>query len=138
MKWRMFLNKDALNALERNLIALLVMTFFTDASSDDESFAILMLSNWVLQNSFSRNQEGAADRLGLELVHGAGYNTYASIGLYDALESKSKVKIPEFFSTHPVTENRRQALKSHIHHQGWGWNLDDEDPLPAYFSKPCL
>lgn len=59
-----------------------------------------------------REQEREADRMGLELAARAGYNPEAAVTLWQKMSAQSKDSPPEFFSTHPASENRIADLKA--------------------------
>ena len=58
----------------------------------------------------SREQERAADKIGLELAARAGYNPMAAVSLWRKMDALSDAKIPEFLSTHPSNENRIEDI----------------------------
>ena len=59
-----------------------------------------------------REQEREADRMGLELAARAGYNPDAAVTLWQKMSAGNKGAPPEFFSTHPASENRIKDLKA--------------------------
>lgn len=58
----------------------------------------------------SRTAEREADRIGIELAAKAGYNPYAAISLWDKMEKLSEGRLPQWLSTHPSPEDRKQTL----------------------------
>lgn len=60
----------------------------------------------------SREQEVESDRMGLELSARAGFNPNAAVTLWEKMSAQSKNNPPEFFSTHPASENRIADLKA--------------------------
>lgn len=62
------------------------------------------------QINFTRANEREADRIGIQLLHEAGYNTYAMGDFFQRLQTASRYTdpdfIPEILRTHPVTVNR--------------------------------
>lgn len=64
---------------------------------------------------YGRDQELESDDFGVRLMVEAGYNPEHLIGVMDILEAASGgSKVPEFQSTHPSPENRRQMIKAAI------------------------
>jgi len=59
-----------------------------------------------------REQERESDRMGLELAARAGYNPNAAVTLWQKMSAQSKNAPPEFFSTHPSSQNRIADLKA--------------------------
>jgi len=68
---------------------------------------------------YGRDQELESDDFGVRLMLEAGYNPEDLIGVMDILEEASGgSKRPEFQSTHPSPENRRQMIKNAIEKYG--------------------
>ena len=62
---------------------------------------------------FSRKHETEADEIGLKLMAKAGYDPRESVNFWDRFSQASAGKAPpEFLSTHPNSENRREHLRS--------------------------
>lgn len=59
-----------------------------------------------------REQERESDRMGLELSSRAGYNPNAAVTLWQKMGAQSKDAPPEFFSTHPSSQNRIADLQA--------------------------
>lgn len=59
-----------------------------------------------------REQERESDRIGLELAARAGYNPDAAVTLWQKMSAENKNSPPEFFSTHPASENRIADLQT--------------------------
>jgi predicted Zn-dependent protease len=59
-----------------------------------------------------REQEREADKMGLELAARAGFNPDAAVTLWQKMGAQSKNAPPEFFSTHPASENRIKDLQA--------------------------
>jgi len=62
------------------------------------------------QINFTRANEREADRIGIQLLYEAGYNTQAMADFFQRLQTASRYTdpafIPEILRTHPVTVNR--------------------------------
>ncbi len=60
------------------------------------------------QLNFSRANEQEADRVGMQLLQGAGFDPRAMPAFFEKLQSASRYyqKPPEYLSTHPVTTSR--------------------------------
>lgn len=63
---------------------------------------------------YSRQQEYEGDKLGLIFMAVAGYNPNEAIGFWERMAANSTGKIPEFMSTHPLEQNRIEAIKSFL------------------------
>ena len=60
---------------------------------------------------YSRQHEYEADKLGLIFMAIAGYNPNEAIGFWERMAANSAGKSPEFLSTHPLEQNRIEAIK---------------------------
>ncbi|MDP2339280.1 MAG: M48 family metallopeptidase [Bacteroidota bacterium] len=63
---------------------------------------------------YSRQQEYEGDKLGLMFMSIAGYNPNEAIGFWERMAANSTGKIPEFLSTHPLEQNRIDAIKNFL------------------------
>ncbi len=69
--------------------------------------------------SYGRDQELESDDFGVRLMMEAGYDAKNLIGVMDILEAASGgAKTPEFQSSHPSPENRRQKILESIEKYG--------------------
>jgi predicted Zn-dependent protease len=69
--------------------------------------------------SYGRDQELESDDFGVRLMMEAGYDAKNLIGVMDILEAASGgAKVPEFQSSHPSPENRRQKILESIEKYG--------------------
>jgi predicted Zn-dependent protease len=64
----------------------------------------------LIDKRFSRQAEFQADDLGLRLMRQAGYRPQAAIGVFNFLKAQSNGGMPEFLSTHPISESRIKRL----------------------------
>ncbi len=76
--------------------------------------AATMIANLV-NMSYGRDQELQSDDLGIRFMMEAGYDPQQMIGVMDILEGAAGPnRQPEFFSTHPNPENRRERIQESI------------------------
>lgn len=78
--------------------------------------------------SFSRDDEREADRLGLRTMTAAGYAPEGMVAMFEKLLSQQRTHpgaVQQFFSTHPLTENRIKDLRSQIGTIRAGGSLND-------------
>lgn len=82
------------------------------------SQSMTQVANMVAQYKsmeYGRDQELESDEMGVKIMLDAGYNAEDLIGVMDILEQASGgSRVPEFQSTHPSPENRRQRIKDAI------------------------
>lgn len=72
--------------------------------------------------SYSRDQEYEADRIGLEFSHAAGYDPTAALAVLQAfrkIQGKDPSQLELLFETHPGNTARENALKAHLQRKGW-------------------
>lgn len=69
--------------------------------------------------SYGRDQELESDDFGVRLMMEAGYDAENLIGVMDILEEASGgQKVPEFQSSHPSPDNRREKIRESIERYG--------------------
>jgi metalloendopeptidase OMA1, mitochondrial len=66
---------------------------------------------------FSREHELEADRIGMTLMSRAGYDPRQAVEFWDQIAARNDPRKPEFLSTHPDPERRRDELKQSIDSQ---------------------
>lgn len=71
-------------------------------------------SQYAVLLPFSRQHEYEADKLGLIFMSLAGYDPKEAVGFWERMASNSSGKKPEFLSTHPVEQNRIEAIKQFL------------------------
>jgi len=72
----------------------------------------LGLNSILLKNS--RSAESQADEVGTYILYQAGYDPHAMAQFFEIIEKKYPQKTIQFFSDHPVPENRIRAVDSEI------------------------
>ncbi len=66
---------------------------------------------------FSRDDEREADDLGIRFMYGAGYNPNGMVSMFETLLAERKRRpssIEQFFSTHPLGEERLENVRERI------------------------
>ncbi len=63
---------------------------------------------------YSRGMESQADQVGTYVLYHAGYDPYAMAQFFQIIEKKYPQQTVQFFSDHPVPENRIQAVDEEI------------------------
>ena len=64
----------------------------------------------AIQLPNSRESESEADKIGIELAARAGYDPRAAVTLWEKMEKAGGKTPPQFLSTHPSPQNRRETL----------------------------
>lgn len=85
------------------------------AAGDYNSAQFAQMVANLVNMKYGRDQELESDDFGVRLMMEAGYDPKALVGVMDILESASGgERQPEFQSTHPSPENRRQKIMEAI------------------------
>jgi predicted Zn-dependent protease len=93
------------------MLAALVLGAASDMSSDAMT-GIVTASQALAQQrqiNFTRSNEHEADRVGIELLAGAGFDPYGMSSFFEKLGRRyggSSQYVPELLQTHPVTSDR--------------------------------
>jgi predicted Zn-dependent protease len=85
-----------------------------DPSSPNSGYLAQMVSN-MLQMKYGREQELQSDELGVRLMLQAGYNPEMLVNVMEVLkQAAGPNRTPEFQSTHPDPENRKEHIRAAI------------------------
>ena len=122
-----FRNRDHLRALGRVLVvaALSSLVLGPDSRMDD----VFGRVSGMLELGFSRSQETAADRVGVELIgclygHAGGATDF----FHKMMNDKDASRFGSYFSSHPDAESRIRDILSHAASLGLGMR----EPLPLH------
>jgi predicted Zn-dependent protease len=94
-------------------IGILLSAAISDSTSSTARTAA-DLTRQILGLRFSRRDEKDADLAGLDYMVRAGYDPNGMVETMQILDSQQKERPIEFFSTHPIPENRMAYLKARI------------------------
>ena len=87
------------------------------AQADSDVGSALMMGTQAAmidkQLSYSRNQEREADRIGMQLMYGAGYNPQSMADFFETMNrATARVSyLPDFWYTHPLTTERMSEAR---------------------------
>jgi predicted Zn-dependent protease len=85
------------------------------ASGDQSVGQMAAMVGQMVNMRYGRDDELQSDEIGVRLMHEAGYDPHALIGVMEILAKAGGGKRqPEFFSTHPNPENRVEKIKAAI------------------------
>jgi len=131
--------RDPVVALGRGIVVGLFLTAIAGTSTDRFVSSVITDTGTLTVLGFNRNQERRADEIALKAL--AGY--YGHVNGADTLfkeflktENKFKIHTPEFFSTHPLSEDRITKLHETALMSGWALDGKTTD-LPSLI-KPKL
>jgi len=92
------------------MLAALVLGAASDMSSDAMTGVISASQALAAQRqiNFTRSNEHEADRVGIELLSGAGFDPYGMSSFFEKLGRRygTSQAVPELLQTHPVTSDR--------------------------------
>ncbi|MFN0035467.1 MAG: M48 family metalloprotease [Saprospiraceae bacterium] len=92
-----------------------------DPSNPNSGYIAQSVAN-MLQMKYGRDQELQSDNLGVRFMIESGYNPENLIGVMEILkQAGGSNRTPEFQSTHPDPENRKEAIQAAI--QEWRGKL---------------
>ena len=77
---------------------------------------------------FTRENEKEADRIGIKILHKAGFNTRGSIDFFKTLQKGNQHSIgaaPSFLRTHPITSERISDIENRLTKYPYKQRLDD-------------
>jgi hypothetical protein len=112
-----FRNRDHLRALGRGIT---LMMFFAVSTGRDVSGLGITVSDLALRG-FSRRQELAADRYGLDVVHARYGHVDEAWRLFERWDAADDMRLDlvTYTSTHPQPEDRIERLEKLASESGW-------------------
>lgn len=90
----------------------LLSAFTGGASMSNEVLA--RFAAHLATSAHTRDLEAEADARGIEMLNNAGIGSRGLVGFFKSLEGKG-LKIPEYLSSHPLTDNRIAAIEALPH-----------------------
>ena len=98
--------------------ATVIATYDPNDPRTANTAQMTMLLTELVNMKFGREDELEADDLGVGLMMAAGYEPESLIEVMDILEASSERGFrPEFLSSHPSPNNRRQRIREAIEKQ---------------------
>jgi len=116
-----FRNRDHLRGIGRGAAFALVMGAL-GLGGGGGAANLASLSGQLAARGFDRGQERAADRFGLELVQQEYGHVAGAWEFFDRLpdpESAAGKELVQYLATHPLNEDRIQALRALALERGW-------------------
>lgn len=124
----------SLQQSERSNIAVLAgmlaaIAIGTQSAEAGQAAAAAVLGSQVQNRlNFSRAYENEADRVGMQLLDGAGFDPAAMAVFFEKLQGASRYyrRPPEYLSTHPVTSARIAEARSRAAQLGFRQHTDSD------------
>jgi predicted Zn-dependent protease len=129
-----FRNRDHLRGIGRGTAFGLVMALL--GIGGDGAAQLAALAGDLTARSFGRDQEGDADRFGLELVQAEYGHVGSTWQFFEKLpepEGAVEKELFHYLSTHPLSDERVEALEEFTLDRGWP---RDGEPLPLDLPEP--
>ncbi|HET9237433.1 MAG TPA: M48 family metallopeptidase [Oligoflexus sp.] len=117
--------KHVLKSMIQSLSLAAIVSFFLGDVSELGAY-ILQQSQMLLQNGFTRSQEGEADRIGFDYLIAAGIHPKGMSQFFQRLEKRKSEgadspaetrkleRVSVFLSTHPLTAERIRMVEQRI------------------------
>ena len=101
----------------RNLAGYLTSVAMIAAGATDAGLATMLGANALADAAslgYSRAQEREADRIGLNTLDRAGFDPFGAARMFEEMQQSARFRreIPEYVSTHPITQNRISDMRS--------------------------
>lgn len=137
-----FQNHDPTKSLGRSLVYLVVSMALGIGTSQSGGLPdIVPLTGELANLSYSRKQEKAADVYGLARVvnhYGHGGHCLAFFNRLEPENGDSRMlKVSQYFSTHPLSQDRIQYLQQVAIEKGWKME-GEATPLPEWIGCPNM
>jgi len=106
--------RDTSAAMSREIGIEVLLSAVTSDKTPQGVLTATGLTRQILGLRYSRNDEKQADLTGLDYMVRAGYNPYGMVETMQILQNQQEIKPIEFFSTHPIPQNRIVYLTEKI------------------------
>jgi len=101
-------------AMSRQIGMFLLLAGAATAGTGGDEMAAAHVTAQIVDLRYTRADEQEADISGLNYVVRAGYNPYGMVEVMQMLQAENKDHPVEFFSTHPIPENRILYMTARI------------------------
>ena len=121
-------------AMGRGVVIGLLLSAIAGASGDLFVSQIVSETGMIALLNFTRDQEREADITALTAVNGLYHHVAGANDLFRALmaaHDPESIEPPLFLSTHPLTQDRIDALVEYARKKGWDAKVD-LTPIPQY------
>ena len=101
----------------RHIVGYITSVAIMAAGAADAGLATMLGTNALADAAnlgYSRAQEREADRVGLNTLTNAGFDPYGAARMFESMQKDLRFRreVPEYVSTHPVTQNRISDMRS--------------------------
>ena len=101
----------------RNLVGYITSIAILASGATDTGLAAMLGTNALADAAnlgYSRAQEREADRVGLNTLTRAGFDPFGASRMFEQMQQSARYRreIPEYVSTHPITQSRISDMRS--------------------------
>lgn len=114
--------RHPLRALGRGVVVGIAVVTMAGVAGNDIVAKLIGDTGLLTTLNFSRDQESAADKLAVEALVKRYGHANGSVQLFKILnqqQGESGDKVPEFFTTHPLNQNRIAATQKYAQQNNW-------------------
>ncbi len=114
--------RHPLRALGRGVVVGIAVATVAGVAGNDIVAKLIGDTSLLTTLNFSRDQESAADKLAVAALTRLYGHAGGSIQLFELLnqqQGESRGKAPEFFTTHPLNQNRIAAIRQYAQQNNW-------------------
>jgi predicted Zn-dependent protease len=113
-------------------LAAMALAILAARSSSDAAGALMIGGEGLAiqrQLSFSRDAEREADRVGLQIVSAAGYDTSGMVSFFGRMQKATRAyrEVPSFLQNHPMTTERIADIEARIRSLPYKQHIDSVD-----------
>lgn len=126
--------RHPLRALGRGVVVGLAVATVAGSSANGIVDELIGSTGMLTALSFTRDQESAADELAVKALVSRYGHANGSTQLFEILSKEqdrangsSGVNLPEFFATHPLSQNRIAAIEEQTIINNWRTNGDTQE-----------
>lgn len=122
--------RHPLRALGRGVVVGVAVATMAGVAGNDIVAKLIGDTSLLTTLNFSRSQENAADKLALEVLvkqYGHANGSIQLFELFSQQQGESSGKIPEFFTTHPLNQNRIAAIQKYAQQNNWSIEGDTNE-----------
>ena len=127
--------RHPLRALGRGVVVGIAVATVAGVAGNDIVAKLIGDTSLLTTLNFSRDQESAADKLAVAALAKHYGHANGAVQLFDLLnqqQGETSGKIPEFFTTHPLNQNRIAAIQKYAQQNNWPVKGDTtEIPKPV-------
>jgi predicted Zn-dependent protease len=129
-------HRHPIRSLGRGIIIGLALSMVSGSMGDMMSNQIISNTGMVTSLSFSREQERVSDKTALDTLMALYGNVLGAEQLFEVLqEAEGSMEMPEFFSTHPLSDQRIKEIHAFARETSSTQGEQQATPLPGEFEN---